>query len=299
MAPNAGPDGRARDREQPHPHRAARRRPITRYGSSGPGPDDVDHRAGDDRRRASARGRPWPSIPGPGSSGAARPGARSSTRARSRPTTPRSSAACPDPTGTPVLLRLAGPAAHAPSSGPRRRTGCWSWTAAIAACPSPRPSRPGLRRPRRRRPPRRRPAGRSTAPPTSGTAPPRRHRRRHHRPPRGSSTTTATTAAADRGRTVSGDHGDRRDGTDARRRPRPRPDQGAQRRQGRRRPRPRRRPPRRRRPRPSRSPSGRPTRARAGRPSSGRRTARRPTWAVLVRQPGLADRQLVVVQALS
>ena len=190
----------------------------------------------------------------------------------------------PDPTGTPVLLRLAGPAptAQLGAAPPYRLLvldggdRCLPIPATEPTQPPPpavdddhpddgrrdehraaRPRAPRLpRRHRRRGRPRpRRLAGR---PRPRRRPPPRRPRpprppRRPRRPPR-------------RGRT-------RR-----RPRPRPRPRRPAPPRPPRPPP-PRRRRPRRRRPRPSRSPSGRPTRARAGRPSSGRRTARaRPGW---------------------
>ena len=192
-------------------------------------------------------------------------GARSSTRANSRRTTPRSSAACR--TRPARRFCSAWPARRRqPRSGPRRRTGCWSWTAVIAACPSRPPSRPGRRRPVRRRPPPRRPARRAPRRRPRALRLPRRHRRRG-RPPL------------------------RRPAGRARPRPRPRPVRTRRRRPRsrprRRRPAPprpprpplRRRPPPPRRPPPSRSPSGRPTPARAERRSSGRRTARaRPGW---------------------
>ncbi len=249
------------------------------------------------------RGRPWPSIrrrrvpP-------VRPdrGARSLDPCEVAPrTTPRSSAACRTRPARPSCS--AWPARRRrPSSAPPRRTGCWSWTAAIAACPSRRPSRPSLRRRRRRRPPRRRPAGRAP-----------RRRPRAPRTARRHSTTGATPAHS----RVEHDHGDDHRRTRPRRR-RPRGDLGDGR-DGttRRRPRPRRRPRRPAPPRPPRRPppgtdhhvgadhdhparraadlrlrerGDRHRAARTARPRPGRR---------LVRQAGLADRQLVVVRAFS
>ena len=301
--PERRPGRAGGDRERSHPHRAARHDRHRGPGLRGPGPDDVDHRARDDRARRVRRPDPGPRSPGrvppvrPDRGRAPRP-----LRGRAR-TTPRSSAACRTRPARPSCS--AWPARRPrPSSGPRRRTGCWSWTAATAACPSRRRSRPGLRRPQSTTTTtRRRPAGRAPTPPTSGTA------------PTSTSPTTGTSSSGAASR-VEHDHGDDRPPRQPRpRRPRRRATstatssgtdaahdlgraegQGAQRRQGLRRPPPRRRPPRRHRPRPSRSPSGRPMPAAAAPPSSGRRTARAPTWVALVRQAGLADRQLVVLQ---
>ena len=290
------PAGRARgDRERPHAP-APPQRPSLMSGSSEPGPHDVNHRAGDDRPGECA-GPTLALDPRAGFLRCGPTGGALLDPCEGRALRRHARRLPPDPTGTPVLLRLAGPAPTA-SSGARRRTGCWSWTAAIAACPYPRPSQPG-----------RHPRSTTTAPDGRRTTrtrrrpraarPPRRHPRRG-RPPRDVSR-------------VDHDHGD-----DRRVRLRLRRRSGAA--VGTERTRRRRAwaAPKAKAPSTAKAPTishlgaattstptttiplaERPTYASRGGATSSAPNSSSPTWVVLVRQTGLADRQLVVVQALS
>ena len=212
----------------------------------------------------------------------------------------------PDPTGTPVLLRLAGPAPTAQlAAAPPYRLLVLDGGDRCLPIPATEPTQPPPPPSTTTTPTTA--GGTSTAPPTSGTAPPSTAPTTGpSSPPRGSSTTTATTAAAAAAAATtsattpavatSATAAPRTDAATTSAAPRTKAPSAAKAAST----------------TSTSAPSTtsaptttiplaeRPTYACAsGATVIGPPNSSSPTWAALVRQPGLADRQLVVVQALS
>ena len=207
----------------------------------------------------------------------------------------------PDPTGTPVLLRLAGPAPTAQlGAAPPYRLLVLDGGDRCLPIPATEPTQPAPPAPTTTTPTTTTPTtagGTSTAPPTSGTAPPSTAPTTGTStpaPPHGSSTTTATTAAAAAAAATS-TAATGTDATTTSTAPKAKSPSAA---------------------RASTTSTSAPTTTSpptttiplAERPTYacasgatviGPPDSSSPTWVALIRQAGLADRQLAVVQALS